>query len=215
MSGSPLGAYRGLGARVHLHTALRWATAPVAELVAELPERGEVLDVGCGHALLALHLATRSPEVTVSGVDVDTVKLAAARRAVSASGLDGRVRLAEVDVGWLPAPGSCDAAVVSDVLYLLGAERAGELLEALAVAVRPGGTVVVQDTDPTCGWRSRLAAVQEQISVRLLGLTAGGRVEFLEPGEVVSRLRGAGLDVAPPRPTRRPHPQFVVVARRP
>jgi len=65
---------------------------------AEVPRRGRVLDLGCGHGLFSLLLAATSPERQVTGVDVDGDKLGLARRAAEALGLDNvRFRRVEPD----------------------------------------------------------------------------------------------------------------------
>ena len=74
-------AYRGLGRGDRFHVAVRWRSCPFAQVEQHVPRAGRVLDLGCGHGSFALYLAARSAERTVTGVDVDADKLAAARQA--------------------------------------------------------------------------------------------------------------------------------------
>lgn len=44
-----------LGTKIFLH--LRWWLTPYARMAAYVPKTAKVLDVGCGHGLLAMELA--------------------------------------------------------------------------------------------------------------------------------------------------------------
>lgn len=202
-----LAAFRGMGAGARVHTSLRWATAPFDDLAAMLAPTGRILDVGCGHGLLSLHLALRHPEVEVLGVDVDADKLVLARRAATAAGVDDRVSFREVDSTWLPAPRSVDAVVVVDVLYLLPADRAAELLGAATRAVVPGGRVLVKEMADGPRWRRRWVRAQELVSVRVTRITRADHVELHREAAIRAPLEAAGFDVTRHRlSTRSPHP---------
>ncbi|WCO65895.1 class I SAM-dependent methyltransferase [Iamia majanohamensis] len=211
-----LGAYRGCGPRARAHVALRWATAPLPAVVDLLPPTGRILDLGCGHGLVALLAAQRSPDRSVHAVDVDGAKLAVLRRAATASGLGGRVEVERVGEGWTPPAGAYDAVVVADVLYLLGRSRAVALLRQVAEAVRPGGTVVVKEVGSHPRWKARVNQVQERVAVGVLGITRGATVDVLPEALVERALAGAGLRVEQRRLDHlRFHPHVAFVGHRP
>jgi len=99
------------------------------EWVAEpLPRSGRILDLACGSAPMAAHLAGR----TYLGVDLSAAELAqAATRGV---------RVARADVAQLPvADRSVDAVVMSMALMLVPLQPT---LREIARVLRPGGTFV-------------------------------------------------------------------------
>ena len=53
--------------------------APLRRVAAEVPARGRILDLGCGHGLFANLLATSAPERDILGVDPSSEKLRVAR----------------------------------------------------------------------------------------------------------------------------------------
>lgn len=206
------GAYADSGARTRAHVAVRLATCPFEGIEALVPDRGTVLDVGCGHGLLSILLARRSPGRTVVGVDVDASKLAAARLAASRAGVSDRVHFEQVAPAWLPPPASVDSVVIVDVLYLLGERRRAELLDA-AVRATSGGTVVVKEMADRPRWKRALTVAQERVSVQVLGLTSGERVSLPHEAELVAPLVRAGASVRTVGlGRRRLHPHLAIVA---
>ena len=99
-----------------------------------------VLDVPCGSGRHALALAARGYAVT--GVDVSAEAIGHARAAAADAGLG--VRLHCADMRDLPGSGSFDAAIcLGNCLGYLDIPGLREFAAALAVAVRPGGGLVV------------------------------------------------------------------------
>jgi 2-polyprenyl-3-methyl-5-hydroxy-6-metoxy-1,4-benzoquinol methylase len=206
------GAYAGLGHGDRFHVAVRWRSCPFPAVEAQLPTTGRVLDVGCGHGLFPLYLAARSPDRQVVGVDVDAAKLASARRAAEAAGLD--VRFAEAPGGELPA-GPWDAVTIVDVLYLLGQDRALDLVTRAAAALAPGGILAVKEIDLRPRWKYELARLQEVVSTRVTRITEGEGVAFVDPAFIVGAMKAAGLTVARhPLDHRSIHPHLLITGRR-
>ena len=208
---SSLYAAAPVTARAHIR--VRWATCPFPSVAAEVPRSGRILEVGCGHGLLSLHLALTSPDREVHGVDVDDDKLETARRAAARGGLDATFDRMEGDR--LP-DGPWDAIAIVDVLYLLPAADQVGLLRSSAGALAPGGVLVVKEMAPVPRWKAGWNRVQETAAVRILGITEGSELTFLPPAELAAAMAGAGLTVSD-RPLHRgyPHPHHLVVGRRP
>ncbi len=126
-----------------------------------LPDRGTLLDLGCGRGLLLALLAAarerylagqwlpdlpRPPlNLSLHGIEARADHAEAARRA-----LDGRARVAQGDVckGGFPP---CSAAVIIDVLLYLGERDQELLLRRAAAALEPGGVLLVREADAGAG----------------------------------------------------------------
>ena len=210
-----LAAYRHSPAAARAHVLVRWLSCPFDPVVDVLPRTGRVLEVGCGHGLFSTYLAARSPQLTVHGVDIDQDKIAVARGTVGGPA-DHRTFEASTS-GEVPA-GPWDAVVLVDVLYLLDAAGQRGLLEECAARLAPGGLLVVKDMATTPRWKARVNALQEAVSVRVLGITEGSAdFAFVDPDERARWLTGAGLlDVRARRLDRgRAHPHHLLVGRAP
>lgn len=202
--------------RTRAHAWVRWHTCPFPEVAAAVPRQGRVLEVGCGHGLFSAYLALASAERRVRGVDVDAAKVTAARTAAVRARRQGADVAFEVGASGELPPGPWDAVTVVDVLYLLDPAAQRRLLADCAAALAPGGVLVVKEMADRPRWKARWNVVQETLSVRLLGLTAGRALAFLPPQELVGVLREAGLDVRSRRLDRgRPHPHLLLVGRAP
>jgi SAM-dependent methyltransferase len=126
-----------------------------------LPDRGTLLDLGCGRGLLLSLLATarerfragRWPadlpppplELALRGIELDRSHVATARRA-----LDGRAQVVHGDVreGGFPA---CGAAAFIDVLLYLDRVDQERVLRDVVAALEPGGVLLLREADAAAG----------------------------------------------------------------
>lgn len=208
-----LDLYRDAPLPDRVHVAVRWRSCPFPAVAEHLPDSGPILEVGCGHGLMAALAALQSSGRRVTGVDVDGKKIAAARQAAGRARDQGaHLDFSTMGDGELPE-GPWQAVVVVDVLYLLDPHEQRALLDACAARLAPGGTLLVKEMDyrPRAKFAWNLA--QETLAVRVLGLTEGSRLSFTAPDVVASGLRAQGLTVIQRRLDRGyPHPHHLLVA---
>ena len=210
-----LDAYRGAPRGDRLHVWVRWLSCPFPPIAQVLPSSGRVLEIGCGHGLFSAYAARRAAGLQVLGVDIDAEKIAVA--AASEPVDAGRLRFAVGESGSVPA-GPWDAVVLVDVLYLLDRDAQRALLDSCVAALAPGGLLVIKDMATRPRWKARWNAVQESLSVRVLGITEGSReFTFVDPGERAGWLTASGLrDVRMRRLDRnRVHPHHLLVGQAP
>ena len=213
MSQAVLSLYRDAPVRVRAHVRVRWASCPFRAVAAELPEAGSILEVGCGHGLLSLHLALTSAGRKVTGIDVDREKLEAATAASDRAGLAATF---EAVKGAALPDGPWDGIAIVDVLYLLSADDQRALLGACAERLTAGGVLAVKEMAPVPRWKARWNVIQETATVKLLAITEGEELTFLPPLELASAMIASGLEVRE-RPLHRgyPHPHHLLVGRKP
>lgn len=209
-----LSLYAGTPAAVRGHVRVRWATCPFSAIVSAVPSHGRVLELGCGHGLFSVLAAVDSPSRSVLGVDVDEGKIGAAQVAASrarAAGADCEVAVAPA--GEVPE-GPWDAIVVVDVLYLLSADLQREGLRACARQLAPGGTLAVKEMGLSPRWKARWNAAQETLAVRVLGITSGNSLTFLDPAQLGAWMEEEGLRVRHvPLDRGYLHPHHLLVGR--
>jgi 2-polyprenyl-3-methyl-5-hydroxy-6-metoxy-1,4-benzoquinol methylase len=105
----------------------------LADLQTHLPDRGDVLDIGCGCGLpVARCLAAAGHQVT--GVDISDVQIERARRLVPDATFIGE------DAAQLRfSPGSFDAIICLHALIHMPLDQQTRLLRSIAEWLRPGG----------------------------------------------------------------------------
>jgi 2-polyprenyl-3-methyl-5-hydroxy-6-metoxy-1,4-benzoquinol methylase len=215
--GSPLRYYRSAGTAARAHAAVRWASCPFPEAEKAVPRSGRILELGCGHGLFSVWLATESHERQVLGTDIDAGKIDAAIAAAAsatAEGADLRFELAQV--GEIAA-GPWDAIAVIDVFYLLDADTQRTVVARLAAELAPGGVLVLKEMDVMPRWKHEWNRLQEILAVRLLHITAGTEMTFLPASQLAGFATDAGLELVESRRIDRHsvHPHHLIVARRP
>lgn len=113
----------------------------------DIREGSRLLDAGCGPGIDTVALGSRvGPTGLVVGVDHDPGMVAAAEARALRRGVEGRVAHQQADLRALPfAADTFDASRCERVLQHLDEPRA--VLSELRRVTRPGGRIVVIDTD--------------------------------------------------------------------
>jgi len=176
-----------------------------------VPNKGFIVDLGCGHGLFACVLRESSPSRRVLGIDLDPRKIEIARGAIR----DTQWLRFEVGDIVADAPPKCDAVTIVDVLYLLPFEQQEEVLRNAASALGEGGPLVVKSQERRLDPRFALTYAQELVSVSL-GFTRGGRERFFFPDrqQALAMLERAGFVVDVVEMPMRPYTDVVYLARK-
>ena len=103
------------------------------------------IDLGCGGGEVTMEIARLvAPGGSVTGVDMDQVKLDLAGQAAAARGL-GNVEFRALNVADWDEPGGYDAVYCRFLLIHLS--QPVDVLRRMWAAVRPGGVLIVEDAD--------------------------------------------------------------------
>ena len=131
--------------RLQVLARVRWPeTAELLELVG-VRSGMRCLDLGCGGGNVTLELARLvAPDGHVTGIDMDEEKLALARAEAESAGLEN-AEFRRVDVYEWSEPATYDLVYTRFLLEHL--DRPLDVLVRMWAAVRPGGSLAVEDTD--------------------------------------------------------------------
>ncbi len=117
--------------------------ATLPDLAADLAAGGRVLDVHCGGGRWLIAVATRFPEASLVGVEIEPDSRGRAVRHVQEAGLAGRISIEGRSAEDLPWPAGFDLVYFQDALHD-ELEPVAALRSAWA-CVRAGGRLVVLD----------------------------------------------------------------------
>jgi SAM-dependent methyltransferase len=124
----------------------------LAEVVSPL-QAGHALDLGCGEGADACWLAERG--WTVIAVDISDTALQRATAAAEAKGVSDRITFAQHDLSESFPDGTFDLISAQFLHSMVPFDRP-RLLKQAAVAVRPGGLLLVVDHAGPPPWPSKL-----------------------------------------------------------
>jgi SAM-dependent methyltransferase len=117
-----------------------------------LPERGRVLDVGCGFGLFSLYYASVRPDLRLAGLDRNARRIAMARAAAARLGLSN-VSYEVGDATAYRGGEPFDAAYMLDIVHHIPEEAVRPLCEQLLKTLPPRGLLLVKDVDRHPAWK--------------------------------------------------------------
>src|SRR5579864_4368147 len=130
--------------RLQLLARERWpATAALLDRAGLAPGMATV-DLGCGGGNVTMEISRLISPALATGIDMDEVKLALAREAAAAAGIDN-VEFRAMNLHDWHEPASYDVVYARFVLQHLS--QPVRMLRQMWDAVRPGGVIVVEDAD--------------------------------------------------------------------
>ena len=111
-----------------------------------LPQRGTVLDVGCGFGLFSLYYASACPQLHIHGLDLNPRRVSTATAAAERLGLTN-VNYEVKDARAFAVEREYQAAYMLDVIHHIGRDEAQRLLTSIAESLPIGGVLIVKDVD--------------------------------------------------------------------
>lgn len=167
-----------------------------------LPDRGTLIDLGCGRGLLLALLATAREHyrggqwprglppppmsLALEGIELQGDHVRAAQRA-----LNGRARVMQGDIRVCSLP-ACSAVVMLDVLLHLDAREQEQVLRKAAAALEPGGLLLLREADASAGLAFQLSRLSERTLETLRGRPRS-RLRYRSVAEWTSLLESLGF----------------------
>lgn len=152
-----------------------------------------LLDLGCGLGLLAHALRDDGQAQPYLGVDIDSAKIARARRAAAQAGL-ADVRYESVDLAGA-VPRHAGSVAILDVLQYLPVERQHGMLADAARMLTPGARLVIRSGLDDGNGRGRVSRVSDRLAHAIGWMQERPRHTPSREG-LLSQLRTHGLQVA-------------------
>ncbi|WP_298711372.1 trifunctional MMPL family transporter/lysophospholipid acyltransferase/class I SAM-dependent methyltransferase [Chitinophaga sp.] len=155
-----------------------------------LPERGDIMDIGCGYGFMSYMLHFLAPERNILGVDYDEEKIAVAQHCYIRNG-QVQFRAADITQSDLPEK---DAFVLLDVLHYLQPEQQASLVRRCMDKLRPGGVIIIRDGDADLKQKHRGTKLTELFSTKLLGFnkTAAHPLSFFSSATLRQTVESHG-----------------------
>jgi len=120
----------------------------LAQIGRYLPDRGIVLDIGCGFGLFALYFAKTHPHLELHGFDLNARRIECAQRAARKLGLaNAHFRVADASTFTWDEP--IRGAYLLDLIHHIPEQATEPLLRQVANNLAVGERLVIKDIRPT------------------------------------------------------------------
>jgi 2-polyprenyl-3-methyl-5-hydroxy-6-metoxy-1,4-benzoquinol methylase len=186
-----------------------------------LPERGSVLDIGCGFGLFALYFAQTHPDLAIHGYDLNPRRVEMARRAAEEIGVHNAHfhvqnavdhKAGGTSESQRSEPGTdrrFDAVYMLDVVHHVPPETVENLLREVRDSLNPGGLLLVKELDTKPAWQRIFSHVLD------LAMTPSAPPHYWSMDAMTGLLRGLGFEVKRHAMVDiLPYPHVLYVARR-
>lgn len=189
-----------LGTRLFIQ--LRWRLTPYLKMAALLPKEGKVLDLGCGHGLLAFALAMDSPSRQVLGVDHDEARIAAANNAIQSALRNSQETKPNLNfaVGNIlkPPQATYRGITLIDVMHYFEPSLQKQILNQAFSMLEAQGVLLVREVDPKGkGLASAFNQLYEKVATTT-GFTQAEKegLHFRTPKGWTELLESVGFEVS-------------------
>ena len=160
-----------------------------------LPREGVITDIGCGMGQMDLMLSMYCPQRRIVGIDYDEEKIAVARNSWLLKTLPSlEFRCGDASSCGLP---ESDAFVISDMLHYMPYGGQSALIRRCAEKLRPGGIMIVRDSDSENSRGQKMTALSELFSTRILAFNrTEGELHFVSRSGMAAIAESAGLEMS-------------------
>ncbi len=177
--------YKPLSNWESFYLRTRWRLCPYELVESLLPQRGKILDVGCGYGLLANLIASKCRARSVVGIDLSASRVRVAKRSVKGRSnimfLYGDVESLEI--------AQYDLVVMTDVLHHMDESKAKIVLERISFSLRRNGVLVILDVEKEPFWKFYITYVIDRF------LNPEGRLYYRSVPEMGRLLQSFSLAV--------------------
>ena len=157
-----------------------------------LPREGVITDLGCGMGQADFMLSMYCPERHIIGIDYDAEKIAIAQNSWLLKTLPNLTfRCGDASSCELQ---ESDAFVLSDMLHYMDEDVQASLIRRCAEKLKPGGIVLVRDSDSENAEGQKVTALSEVFSTRILAFNrTQGELNFISHARMETIASTVGL----------------------
>ena len=167
-----------------MYTKIRLMLAPMIQMIKYIPEKGDILDLGCGNGIIANILSIGTPERKVYGVDLSAGRIEAANRI---SKDNPNLQFVAGDVNTVSFE-RFEIVTLIDLLHHIPYREQDALLHKIYDKLDEGDVLIIKDLEKYPYWKYIFHYIQDSLSYR-------ERLYFRSAGEMEEQLNKVGFEV--------------------
>ncbi len=156
---------------------MRFISAPFVEIENLIPQKANILDIGCGHGLLELVLKNKNNQRLITGIDPDKNKIKFAKKLEQSLNLKN-LNFYNCSVFDVKEINKFDYVIIFDVDYLLENEEKTKFLKKIRKLLNKNGILVIKTVIKKKSIGYYLSYLQELFTVYLFKKTFTGSSQF-------------------------------------
>ena len=185
--------YRENGFLIKIYILIKLKICPYLRIETFFPEKGKMVDLGCGNGLFSNLLGLKSSAREIIGFDLDRKKIRIAKRTQK---LRSRIEFQTGNIVEMDYP-KADLFALIDVLYLIPFDKQEIILKKCYSSLDKGGILIIKEMDTKPSWKYKWNMIQETLAVKIIGLTLGEKFYFRSRNEFSRILIALGFKVHP------------------
>jgi len=156
-----------------------------------VPQKGNIIDLGCGDGFFANYLVLKESERKVLGIDLDSKRIARAKKSIQGrKNIDFIVKdLRDIKLK------KTDAIIMYDVLHHVTYENQEKILKECYDKLGESGLLIIKDVNKNKFLKYFFFARMIDTLTSLTNVTAGEKRAFRKPEEFSSLLKKIGFNV--------------------
>lgn len=157
-----------------------------------LPQKGKLLDIGCGYGFMSYMLHFSAKERNITGIDYDEEKIEVANHCFSR---DNQINFFSIDILNFSFE-KYDGIIVSDVLHYLNPGQQEVIIKSCMHSLSDKGKLIIRDGDKELSAKHKGTRLTELFSTKLLGFnkTSSSGLSFLAGSSIVNLARENGFE---------------------
>jgi len=147
-----------------------------------VPERGKILDIGCGYGFMSYMLYFASSQREITGIDYDKEKIETAIHCFSKT---PAINFVHSDVEEFNFE-KYDAIILADVLHYLQRDQQTRIIERCIRQLNPAGKIIIRDGDTDAATKHKRTEWTEFFSTRVFKFNKTGKkgLSFFSGGSI-------------------------------
>lgn len=138
-----------------VYATIRMALCPLMDIERFLPEKGTIMDVGCGAGLLLqwLSLGQNSRNLRLVGIEIDQRRIDLGREVCKKLGIDNKIDLRVENFTSTKDEQDLSALTFIDVLHHIDFDMQRLMLRLAFEKLAQGGIILIKEVDTKPAWK--------------------------------------------------------------
>lgn len=163
---------------------IKWFIFPFKQMEKYLPDKGEIVDIGCGEGVFSIYLSLKSKKREVYGIDTDKKRIDLAQKA--AIGITNLKFLVANALVWEK---NVAAIAVSDVFHHFSLTDQEKFLKKTYSLLNKSGCLIIKEINKNDIFRAKLSRLWDLI------LYPKDKINYWATNDLVKKLKKLGFKV--------------------